>query len=231
MRGLYILAVLIGMVLILGYLVMKPTNSDLVREYDQIEKNLRTLKMKLSGLQPMLRQLQEQKRRTFKLDKENDQFREKVNQLTLKFNRVSHSLENITEDTREAATQTLQELNTDIDQAFFGMGTFEGKVNAMHEFVTEGYPLIGRMENLQRRLNQLVADRERRQNNFNADKLREIESLNQSCRDIDSQFKLAIKAIHSQLDQGQIMARTVINELNNLIPTFEAFLKDLEESS
>jgi chromosome segregation ATPase len=230
MKGFYILLFLLSLFLVLGYLVMKPTDSDLRRTYERMEGAMRVLKKDLAELQAPLRELQNLKRRTSKLERENDHYRQKVSELTSKMNMAMHNLDNLTEKIREATASTLADLEKEINQTLVALGSFSGRVKTIHGFIKESYPLLAKMENLQKRLNQKVDEREKAGQPYSEERLKDIEGYNLRCRDLNNQYTQAFKAIHSNFDQGRTMAQILINELNNLLPTFEAFLEDLEKS-
>jgi hypothetical protein len=60
--------------------------------------------------------------------------------------------------------------------------------------------------------------------------LKDVESYNFRCEQIQSSMKLALTTIHNDIEQGRILAQSTVNEIKKLMPSLEAFIEDLARS-
>lgn len=226
MKGLYILVILVVAVAVLGYLVMKPTDSDLRRKYDLLLMGRDTLEAQMGDQEEPLAYLRSQKRRTFKLDKEYELLRKNASQLRMKLNVALHNVENLSDATRKATEEMLEDLSLELNKQLSSTGGFAKKVRMLHDFVKESFPLHAQLVDLQRRMNLAVA----RLPGAGKDTLQDVESYNMLCEQISQSSVQAMKILHTHIDQGEILAGTAVNEMKKLIPTLEAFVEELEKS-
>ena len=229
MKGLYILLVLILVCSILGYLVFKPTDSDLRRTYENLSNNIELLNGRLVELKAPLSKLREYKRRTFKLDKDYDFWQSQARGMEGTLRAARHNIENLSPETREVTGNMLATLRKEMDQFAFGLGNFAQRVNALHDFVTESFPLLSRMNTYRIQINRFAEEREKSGNPLPENMVKQLESYNLQCDRVGSLADQALKAMHSNLNQGITLGKTTINQLKNLLPTIEAFIEDLDK--
>ncbi|MFH2001042.1 MAG: hypothetical protein ABIK28_15275 [Planctomycetota bacterium] len=227
MKGLYILIIVVLIAAVLAYLAGKSTDSDLRRSFSKLGTALEKLESDLAALNEPISFLQGQKRRTFILDKERDSLRNKASQLRIKLNAAQHNLENLSPEIRDTTEAFFAELDKEMQQELSVVAFFSRKVNVLHGFVKEGYPLRSKVETLQTRMNGLVESRNKSGKPLSKDQLSDVESYNYQCEQIQNHMTLAMTTIHKDIEHGDIMAQTAINELRKLIPNLEAFLEDL----
>lgn len=229
MKGLYILAGIVAVVAILGYLAIKPTDSDLQRAYGKLVDAMDGLEQRIAELQEPLVFLRKEKRRTAKLDKEFELRRQKASALRLQLNAARYNIENLRADTRQATEDVLHELDREMMKQLSGAVSFGAKVNALYECVRDGFPLLRQMETLQQRLNQLVEKQKTTVAPWPETAMSDVEHYLFQCEQHQNWIKQALTTIHTDLEQGQVLARTAINELRKLLPNLEAFVEDLEK--
>ncbi len=229
MKGLYILAFVLGLISVLSYMVFKQSDSDLRRTYDHIVRNMSALDERLAQLETPLAELRRKKRRTHLLDKEFEQLQKKVSALRSTSNAATHNIENLTDQIRGTASKALDDLRQDSEKTLYAAARFGNKVSIIHAFVTEGYPLLDTLENLQKKLNTVVQDREEAGDPLPMDKTSDLESYYMESKNIRSLAMEAMKTFHTNIEDGKVMANTAINDLKTLIPALEAFLQDISE--
>jgi hypothetical protein len=213
---------------LLGYLVLKPTDSDLRRSYNRIADHLDLIDQSLADLKEPLTQLREYKRRTFMLDKDFDIWRSKARELRITLSVASHNIENLSPDTRTAAETMLADLEKKKDKLASSINNFSNLVTTLHEFVVTSFPLLSTMKNYQVRFNRVAEVKEKAGVPLDEDMLKQIDNYNVQCEQIQSMANETLSTIHSNLEQGKILANTTMNQLKKLLPTLEAFLEDLE---
>ena len=228
MKGLYILIFLVLMCCLLGYLVLKPTDSDLRRSYNRIAEHLNMIDQGLANLKEPLTQLREYKRRTFMLDKDFDAWRTKARELRITLSVAAHNIENLSPDTRKAAESMLTDLEKKKDKLASSISNFSNLVTTLHDFVITSFPLLNTMKTYQVRFNRVAEVKGKEGVPLAEDTMKQIDNYNMQCEQIQSMANETLSTIHSNLEQGKILANTTMNQLKKLLPTLEAFLEDLE---
>ena len=228
MKGLYILIFLVLMCCLLGYLVLKPTDSDLRRTYSRIAEHLNLIDQGLADLKEPLTKLREYKRRTFMLDKDFDIWRTKARELRITLSVAAHNIENLGPDTRTAAESMLADLQEKKDKLAANISNFSNLVTTLHDFVVTSFPLLNTLKSYQVRFNSVAEAKEKEGVPLAEDTLKQIDGYNVQCEQIQSMANETLNTIHSNLEQGKVLASTTLNQLKKLLPTLEAFLEDLE---
>ena len=230
MKGIYILFALVAGIGVLGYLVMKPTDSDIRRKADTLRQAMDLLEEQLNEVQPLLIELRSLKRRTFLLDGEYDHLREKTGKLRLRLNAAVHDLDDLNEQIRRVTQAAFESMTKDLEQLLSRSGNFVAKVTALRDLLVEVNPKLTRMDQLQARINALAEERNGSGRPLNAALMKDVESYNIQCKTIRDQVTQALKIIHQDLNNGLTMGKTALNSARQLIPTLEAFIKDLAGS-
>jgi len=227
MKGIYILCAILLLLAVLVYLAVKPTDSDLRRSYNQLASAMETLEKKLADQEELLVFLRKQKRRTAKLDKEFDARRQMAGEMRMKLNAALHNVENLSGEIRKTTEHVLESLNKEMQQQLAGAVSFEARVRTLHDFVKESFPLHRRMEELQTQMNALVEKRQGDGLALSPEQLADVDGFNFRCGQIQSWMKDVLTTVHTDREQGEILAQTTVNELKKLLPSLEAFVEDL----
>lgn len=229
MKGLYILIALLILFSILCFMVVKPTDTDVQRKYDQILNLKIKLDEDLLKIQTPLKKLRTLKPRTNLLDKENEALKSCIRDLQSKLSVLKINIDQLSDKNREACTDMLEAIRNDMEKIYSSLSIFGVKVRALHDFLAEANPLYAQMESLQKQIKGMADLRRRNNNPFPDETLKDIESYNSQCKEIQNFKKLAIKSIHNNREEGAISGKTAINQIKDLLPTMEAFVKDLKK--
>jgi hypothetical protein len=80
-------------------------------------------------------------------------------------------------------------------------------------------------------MNRLVEAGEKAGGALTEDMLKDVESYNFRCEQIQNSMKMALNTIHSDIEQGRVLAQSTVNEIKKLMPSLEAFLEDLSRTA
>lgn len=230
MKGLYILISIITAFLVLGFFVFKSTDADLRRTYEQIVDGVDKLEEILVSLEIPMTEIRREKAKTFKIDQQYDFLRTKVRTLRTQLNVALHNLENFKEKLRKATEESLAGLREEVNSVMFSLITFQKMIEGMHEFVQEGFPLLEKLQTLQVQMNQKIdLIKVKTGEPLSEELLQDVESFNRNCKDLQTMARSGMKDLHNKLEYGLTQTRSVVNELKTLLPSFEAFVKDLDK--
>lgn len=230
MKGFYIITGLLLCGAVLGYFVVRPSDADLRRSARRIEEALQTLDARLVEVQAPLAEIRRYKRRTFKLDKDYDYFRNRAGELKRLLRAARYNMEHMDPTLHETTKKMLEDLKEKLNVYAYGVTRFQERLKAIHHFVTEGFPLLARMNEYRARLNARVENPTSDGAPLPADVRKEVETLNLQCEQIQGMANQALTSLHTQFEQGKTIAETTLNKLKNLVPTLEAKVRDLERS-
>jgi len=232
MKGFYILVVLVLMFGVLGYLVMKPTDSDIQRFYNTIREKKTDMDGMITGFQPILKKLRKLKKRTNVIDEENNKIKRKSREIEIKLT----ALENIYIGSgmqkgvdKALIRSQITKLDAEIDRLTSSANVFGTRVTVIFEFISEWGPAYLRMQELMNDIGMLIEKRDKEGRPFTKETMKDLESFSSQCNEIVRLSVNATKTIHSSLNEGVTLSKTTIKKAKDLIPEIKNYLIDLKK--